>query len=70
MFESSVNSDGTQTFWKVFNKAIAFESSVNSDGTQTLAKTTLLIPPFESSVNSDGTQTMWISFFLRNSVWE
>ena len=35
VFESSVNSDGTQTFCSVGHKDISFESSVNSDGTQT-----------------------------------
>ena len=39
MFESSVNSDGTQTLRgeKIGNNL--FESSVNSDGTQTIGKT-------------------------------
>ena len=35
MFESSVNSDGTQTFKISYNSMVEFESSVNSDGTQT-----------------------------------
>ena len=34
-FESSVNSDGTQTRFTRISKGIRFESSVNSDGTQT-----------------------------------
>ena len=34
-FESSVNSDGTQTDAKLVEKVSKFESSVNSDGTQT-----------------------------------
>ena len=34
-FESSVNSDGTQTVPKAQATAETFESSVNSDGTQT-----------------------------------
>ena len=35
MFESSVNSDGTQTDSVVQSTVAKFESSVNSDGTQT-----------------------------------
>ena len=35
LFESSVNSDGTQTLFNALTLAISFESSVNSDGTQT-----------------------------------
>ena len=35
MFESSVNSDGTQTFATLTTSTNEFESSVNSDGTQT-----------------------------------
>ena len=35
-FESSVNSDGTQTINWSLDVLVAFESSVNSDGTQTL----------------------------------
>ena len=36
MFESSVNSDGTQTLVRVIGGTHLFESSVNSDGTQTI----------------------------------
>ena len=36
MFESSVNSDGTQTFTDIRKRWPVFESSVNSDGTQTV----------------------------------
>ena len=35
-FESSVNSDGTQTVAVPIASDVSFESSVNSDGTQTL----------------------------------
>ena len=35
MFESSVNSDGTQTALAQASQGYRFESSVNSDGTQT-----------------------------------
>ena len=34
-FESSVNSDGTQTSRATYRGKVVFESSVNSDGTQT-----------------------------------
>ena len=34
-FESSVNSDGTQTYIAIYSGTHKFESSVNSDGTQT-----------------------------------
>ena len=35
LFESSVNSDGTQTIRSKLADGYGFESSVNSDGTQT-----------------------------------
>ena len=35
-FESSVNSDGTQTPFDPVRPCSVFESSVNSDGTQTI----------------------------------
>ena len=56
-FESSVNSDGTQTTFQKFIVCHMFESSVNSDGTQTLYLIKIGYATFESSVNSDGTQT-------------
>ena len=56
-FESSVNSDGTQTIPFVDFVVYLFESSVNSDGTQTYILTFKPLFAFESSVNSDGTQT-------------
>ena len=37
-FESSVNSDGTQTDIRFTPAGIGFESSVNSDGTQTYGR--------------------------------
>ena len=58
MFESSVNSDGTQTAKNLPILILLFESSVNSDGTQTLDPFIHLFTLFESSVNSDGTQTL------------
>ena len=57
MFESSVNSDGTQTYEQGVEGVTEFESSVNSDGTQTFDKLIFDHFGFESSVNSDGTQT-------------
>ena len=57
LFESSVNSDGTQTYRHGTDGADLFESSVNSDGTQTSNYHKMLRGAFESSVNSDGTQT-------------
>ena len=56
-FESSVNSDGTQTARCTILCMGMFESSVNSDGTQTVLQFTGAGLEFESSVNSDGTQT-------------
>ncbi len=53
MFESSVNSDGSQTNLhseKVHNQ---FESSVNSDGSQTRQERFCLEYAFECSVNID-----------------
>ena len=58
-FESSVNSDGTQTVDVSSFSSSVFESSVNSDGTQTYHPSHNLIYLFESSVNSDGTQTIY-----------
>ena len=60
MFESSVNSDGTQTNTRASYIELGFESSVNSDGTQTLKGAYGAWLMFESSVNSDGTQTFQI----------
>ena len=57
MFESSVNSDGTQTNHLQSINTSQFESSVNSDGTQTRFTRISKGIRFESSVNSDGTQT-------------
>ena len=57
-FESSVNSDGTQTSFEYVLSPTTFESSVNSDGTQTYLTDVQLWEKFESSVNSDGTQTI------------
>ena len=56
-FESSVNSDGTQTDSRRGTGQHRFESSVNSDGTQTRYSLEHVSHLFESSVNSDGTQT-------------
>ena len=58
LFESSVNSDGTQTYLNKKTAYPMFESSVNSDGTQTYLDEKATYPVFESSVNSDGTQTV------------
>ena len=41
-FESSVNSDGTQTGETLDAVTTSFESSVNSDGTQTCQRTAKL----------------------------
>ena len=57
VFESSVNSDGTQTLISNWWDTLMFESSVNSDGTQTYLTDVHMWEKFESSVNSDGTQT-------------
>mgnify|MGYP004550708403 CR=1 FL=1 len=58
LFESSVNSDGSQTFRYVRLIKLAFESSVNSDGSQTNPVSPSARSEFESSVNSDGSQTL------------
>ena len=57
-FESSVNSDGTQTLHPLYGLQNLFESSVNSDGTQTAIPIMAGSKQFEISVNSDGTQTL------------
>ena len=66
MFESSVNSDGTQTSKADSRRQVLFESSVNSDGTQTRGYAGPYNQPFESSVNSDGTQTilLWSKIYV------
>ena len=43
MFESSVNSDGSQTINDVFEVHQQFESSVNSDGSQTVYRAYLTV---------------------------
>ena len=63
LFESSVNSDGTQTALDINNFNGGFESSVNSDGTQTENLTAAFLAAFESSVNFNSYQT---NLFLGN----
>ena len=58
LFESSVNSDGSQTPSIINIVPSLFESSVNSDGSQTGINASATILWFESSVNSDGSQTV------------
>ena len=48
-FESSVNSDGTQTIPRAIITTPRFESSVNSDGTQTKKVLFIKKDEFESS---------------------
>ena len=63
LFESSVNSDGTQTSVHRRICALLFESSVNSDGTQTENLTAAFLAAFESRVNFNSYQT---NLFLGN----
>ena len=56
-FESSVNSEGIETWNPLKSIWTMFESSVNSEGIETVPS----VPPwfimFESSVNSEGIET-------------
>ena len=56
-FESSVNSEGIETFASVTQSINLFESSVNSEGIETDGKGFLVMQLFESSVNSEGIET-------------
>ena len=57
LFESSVNSYGSQTFNQINKYHCQFESSVNSYGSQTTDFPISITSLFESSVNSYGSQT-------------
>ena len=56
-FESSVNSEGIETFVPRFPHWYVFESSVNSEGIETGTETYSEMLMFESSVNSEGIET-------------
>ena len=56
-FESSVNSEGIETYLGRYARNIWFESSVNSEGIETLELTEKQDIVFESSVNSEGIET-------------
>ena len=57
-FESSVNSEGIETFLSVISSFSLFESSVNSEGIETLSLSWDFPLLFESSVNSEGIETL------------
>ena len=56
-FESSVNSEGIETFVAHALITSLFESSVNSEGIETLTNRVVTLEGFESSVNSEGIET-------------
>ena len=56
-FESSVNSEGIETFKNIYKWLESFESSVNSEGIETSDKSAQAVYLFESSVNSEGIET-------------
>ena len=57
MFESSVNSEGIETYQYPIQHSERFESSVNSEGIETGKEVTMRKVQFESSVNSEGIET-------------
>ena len=57
-FESSVNSEGIETFCYQKEFLDLFESSVNSEGIETILFNPYQIKSFESSVNSEGIETL------------
>ena len=57
MFESSVNSEGIETYCIGILRLPPFESSVNSEGIETWIFIRQLPGLFESSVNSEGIET-------------
>ena len=56
-FESSVNSEGIETYSEISSDDLKFESSVNSEGIETFLYLIYLLYMFESSVNSEGIET-------------
>ena len=56
-FESSVNSEGIETFTRKNRHRKLFESSVNSEGIETFMTKKDRMELFESSVNSEGIET-------------
>ena len=56
-FESSVNSEGIETYRNKTENKQMFESSVNSEGIETERYGLFRHPKFESSVNSEGIET-------------
>ena len=67
-FESSVNSEGIETFDYLFESKNWFESSVNSEGIETLFPPKLQGFKFESSVNSEGIETFYAIQVIRFGV--
>ena len=64
LFESSVNSYGSQT-GRIHNRMVTlFESSVNSYGSQTHLNAGGGHGVFESSVNSYGSQTLFFCYLV------
>ena len=68
LFESSVNSDRSQTNVEEQTARARFESSVNSDRSQTILRHKNNAGTFESSVNSDRSQTSSNSFQYTSSL--
>ena len=60
-FESSVNSEGIETFSCRSTYCVLFESSVNSEGIETSINTYFNSTWFESGVNSEGIETQGLS---------
>ena len=63
-FESSVNSEGIETYTTFGRLLQAFESSVNSEGIETRRIKEYQHHAFESSVNSEGIETFLFLFVL------
>ena len=56
-FESSVNSEGIETYRPLYHQPYEFESSVNSEGIETHMAKSIMHDGFESNVNSEGIET-------------
>ncbi len=63
-FESSVNSEGIETYEECWKMPCRFESSVNSEGIETVVHSNLAINEFESSVNSEGIEADILRYYF------
>ena len=69
-FESSVNSEGIETYRPLYHQPYEFESSVNSEGIETHMAKSIMHDGFESNVNSEGIETKKQDIVAEGEVWE